>query len=297
MGLEEYDPYAIKTYSFTVRKTNSFFSFPTVLLSLLIIALSVLINLSTVKHLWLPFKDLEVKSAASLEMPEELTYTLLCAKTSLSTNKNRLSIFRSNLTQILFPVVTEEEVAKIDPTLSAQIGSGFGCLNVAGLKFLSADENIFIEVQDPSATLYLKGTSLEATLNGQSDQALSLSWTNSQTRAKQMLISFIKVTKEDKLYLNYEPEVINTVKNSVHSGGTVSHSFTGNFSYFCLSIYYPLATAVFAKDRSNLQTVVILRKNLGDIFGAVLSWASVLVIILGFIAAPIMDHKLNLITA
>ena len=205
MGLEEYDPYAIKTYSFTVRKTNSFFSLPTVLLSLLIIALSVLINLSTVKHLWLPFKDLEVKSAASLEMPEELTYTLLCAKTSLSTNKNRLSIFRSNLTQILFPVVTEEEVAKIDPTLSAQIGSGFGCLNVAGLKFLSADENIFIEVQDPSATLYLKGTSLEATLNGQSDQALSLSWTNSQTRAKQMLISFIKITKEDKLYLNYEP--------------------------------------------------------------------------------------------
>ena len=85
------------------------------------------------KHLWLPFKELEIKSAASLEMPEELTYTLLCAKTSLSTNKNRLSIFRADLTQILFPVVTEEEVARIDPVLSAQIGSSFGCLNIAGL--------------------------------------------------------------------------------------------------------------------------------------------------------------------
>ena len=117
-------------------------------------------------------------------MREALTYTLLCAKTSLVTNKNRISVFRANLTQILFPVVTEEEVATIDPTLNAQIGSGFGCLNVAGLQFLSAEENIFIEVQDPSATLYLKGTSLEAVLNDQSDQALSASWTNTQTNSK-----------------------------------------------------------------------------------------------------------------
>ena len=249
------------------------------------------------KHLWLPFKELEIKSAASLEMPEELTYTLLCAKTSLSTNKNRLSIFRADLTQILFPVVTEEEVARIDPVLSAQIGSSFGCLNIAGLQFLNADEHIFIEVQDPSATLYVKGTSLEAVLNDQSDQALSSSWTNTQTKAKQMQISFIKVIKEDRLLLNYDPETIYTVKSTVHSSGTIDHSFTGNFTYFCLSIYYPVASTTFSLDMDNVLSITVIRKNIGDIFGAVLSWASILMIILGFIAAPLMDHKLNLITA
>lgn len=43
--------------------------------------------------------------------------------------------------------------------------------------------------------------------------------------------------------------------------------------------------------------MTISRKNLGDIFGAVLSWVSILVIIIGFIAAPLMDHMLNLLTA
>lgn len=54
MGLEEYDLYALKSYSFTVRKTHSFFSLPTVLLSLAVFIIAVLINFNTVRHLWLP---------------------------------------------------------------------------------------------------------------------------------------------------------------------------------------------------------------------------------------------------
>lgn len=54
MKLAEADFFAIKSYSFAVRKTNSFFSLATVLLSLAIITTSILINFSTVSHLWLP---------------------------------------------------------------------------------------------------------------------------------------------------------------------------------------------------------------------------------------------------
>lgn len=66
MGLEQYDPYAIKSYSFTVRKTNHFFSCPTVLLSIIIVGLSVAININTVRHLWLPLQDLDISSTKSL---------------------------------------------------------------------------------------------------------------------------------------------------------------------------------------------------------------------------------------
>ena len=78
-----------------------------------------------------------------------------------------------------------------------------------------------------------------------------------------MKISFIKVTKEDRLYLNYDPEVINTVKTSVHTAGTKAHSFTGNYTYFSLAIYYPTASTVFAKDNNNIHTITVLRKNIG----------------------------------
>jgi hypothetical protein len=56
MGLEEYDSYAIKNYSFAVHKTNSFFSLPTLLLSIFILASAVLININTIRHLWLPLQ-------------------------------------------------------------------------------------------------------------------------------------------------------------------------------------------------------------------------------------------------
>ncbi len=69
MVLEEYDSYAIKSYSFAVQKTNTFFSLPTVLLSFAILVASLLLNFNTLSHLWIPFQELEVLSSKSLEMP------------------------------------------------------------------------------------------------------------------------------------------------------------------------------------------------------------------------------------
>lgn len=66
MGLEEYDLYALKSYSFTVRKTHSFFSLPTVLLSLAVFIIAVFINLNTVRHLWLPLNELDIISSSSI---------------------------------------------------------------------------------------------------------------------------------------------------------------------------------------------------------------------------------------
>ena len=101
--------------------------------------------------------------------------------------------------------MTEEKVTANYPTLAAQIGTGFGCINLAGLTYLSGSENILIQVQDPSAKIYLQGTSMEAILNNTLDPALSASSNNSSLNSKIILLSFIKVTKNDRLYLNYEP--------------------------------------------------------------------------------------------
>lgn len=46
-----------------------------------------------------------------------------------------------------------------------------------------------------------------------------------------------------------------------------------------------------------MQVTTIYRKNLGEIFGAVLSWVSIFALLIGFIAGPLMDKTLNLLTA
>lgn len=48
---------------------------------------------------------------------------------------------------------------------------------------------------------------------------------------------------------------------------------------------------------ANVFNITIARKNIGDIFGAVLSWISILALLISFLAAPLMDMTLNLLTA
>lgn len=108
MGLEDYDLYAIKSYSFTVRKTNSFFSLPTVLLSLSVFVIAVAINFNTVKHLWLPLDELEIISSSSIELPEALTSTIVCVKPSTPSNKDRFMLFRADKLPIQFKRLSEE---------------------------------------------------------------------------------------------------------------------------------------------------------------------------------------------
>ena len=196
--------------------------------------ISVALNINTVNHLWLDLPDLDIQATNSLELPEAFTDTLLCAKTSSASNKNRISIFRnSESQQLLFPVVTEEQVTASYPELAAQIGSGFGCVNLAGLTFESGDDQIFIEVQDPSATVYLQGTSLDSALADKRDAARTMSNNNSFSLAVGISMTCIKIIKNDRLYLHYDPLVINTFHSlSSTSPIYVTPPFTGNFSYF-----------------------------------------------------------------
>ena len=53
MAVEDYDAYALKSYSFAVRKTSSYFSLGTLVLSIAIIAAAILINMQVVSHIWL----------------------------------------------------------------------------------------------------------------------------------------------------------------------------------------------------------------------------------------------------
>ena len=151
MGLEEYDSFALKSYSFALHKTNSFFSLPTLLLSLLIMAASVLINFTSVRHLWLPIQQIPVDSSLSLEIPEALTSTLLCIKPLSIANVGKFRFIRSDHSQVIFPHVTESQVALSNPKLYSQIGRGFECVDLKGLTFKSVDDFFYITVNDTSA--------------------------------------------------------------------------------------------------------------------------------------------------
>lgn len=82
MIVEDYDAFALRNYSFAVRKTNSFFSLSTIVLSLGILVLAFFLNISNISHLWLPRSQLPIQASQSISGPGTLTSTLACYKST-----------------------------------------------------------------------------------------------------------------------------------------------------------------------------------------------------------------------
>lgn len=196
----------------------------------------------------------------------------------------------------MFPRVSEDEVASLYPHIKNQIGSGFSCVDIDGFKYLNSQDRLVVQVQDTSATMYIKRTSINEILYDQNETALKIS---SRTGYSSYLVSkpltFLKCVIYDKLYINYEPTIISTVNSEDLATVSVLHTYPTNYTYFETYVFYP--TAITESRKTNYLTIVIERKNLGQIFGAVLSWVSILALFIGFIAAPLMDRLLNLLTA
>lgn len=196
----------------------------------------------------------------------------------------------------MFPRVSEAEVASLYPHIKNQIGSDFSCVDIDGFKYLSSEDRLVVQVQDTSATLYIKRTSINEILYDQNETALNIFSTSSySTSLVSKPLTILKCVIYDKLYINYEPTIINTVGSENITSAVLSHTYPANYTYFETYVFYP--TAITESRKTNYLTVVIERKNLGQIFGAILSWISILALIIGFIVAPLMDRLLNLLTA
>ncbi len=127
MRIEEIDAYALRTYSFSVRKTNSYFSLATVLLSLLIMALAFLVNLDTLSHLWLPVSELPLLATQTLSYPPPLTPTLVCYSTPLAVQP-AANLYNSKGKKMAARQLWEAEVWARNPQLARAIGKPLACL-------------------------------------------------------------------------------------------------------------------------------------------------------------------------
>ncbi len=196
----------------------------------------------------------------------------------------------------MFPRVSEAEVARLYPHIKNQIGSDFSCVDIDGFKYLSSEDRLVIQVQDTSATMYIKRTSINEILYDQNETALKIFSTSSYSSSLvSKPLAILKCVIYDKLYINYEPTIINTVDSEDINSAVLSHTYPANYTYFETYVFYP--TAITESRKTNYLTIVIERKNLGQILGAILSWISILALIIGFIVAPLMDRLLNLLTA
>lgn len=102
-------------------------------------------------------------------------------------------------------------------------------------------------------------------MTGIADPARTLTTTNTAPKAVGLLFTGIKTIKNDRLYLNYEPVVTNTFYTNSYSFALfLTHTFTGNYSYFGFKLHFPQvsSTAIIPQDY-NLQTVSFTRKNIG----------------------------------
>lgn len=107
--IEEHDPYALTSYSFTLRKTNSFFTKITVVITFAILIAAVMVNYTSVQHLWLKRGELPIIASQAIAFPPALTDTLACYK---STAPNALNspptakFYSSKGKEIKMPIVS-----------------------------------------------------------------------------------------------------------------------------------------------------------------------------------------------
>ena len=174
MRIEEYDAFALRSYSFAVHKTNSFFSWGTVALSLGIVAVSVLLNLETVSHLWLTREQLPILSTQSLAYPSPLTATLVCfSDTTDPSAVPSAKLYDQNGKRVTVLPVSQSAASLRNPQLAAFINGTFACLDVEGLVFDSDNPSYFLEVEATSAKVFIEAASIDSFIFGGKQQFLT----------------------------------------------------------------------------------------------------------------------------
>ena len=136
MRVSEVDLYAVRSYSFAVRRTNSFFSAATLLLSAGVLLAAALLCAPTLAHLWLPRRALPLLASQALALPAPLSSALLCAASNLAgAAPPAARILAANLTTLAFPALSSAQLKHQRPQLAAQIPTDFACFDLQGYSF------------------------------------------------------------------------------------------------------------------------------------------------------------------
>ena len=155
MRLSEVDLYAVRSYSFAVRRTNSFFSVTTLVLSAAVVITAGLLCASTLAHLWLPRSALPLLASQSLALPAALSSSLLCYGSNIAgAAVPSARVLNANLSQLVLPSLTSAQLRSQRPKLAAQIPTDFACYDIQGFSFTLTDQ-LYIEVDTSNASIYL----------------------------------------------------------------------------------------------------------------------------------------------
>ena len=156
MNVHNLDVFTLRKHSFTVRKTASYFTLPTILLSLAIIVASFLLSQDTLTHLWLPRADLPILTSQKFSYPPPLSSTLVCYRDNTASNFLPSSSISSLEGQTLtFPFYSEQDVYISRPLLAVNIGTNFGCYDVAGFTYSATNSGMVINVNSTNTTLFI----------------------------------------------------------------------------------------------------------------------------------------------
>ena len=136
MRLSEVDLYAVRSYNFAVRKTNSYFSVATLVLSAIVLVTAGFLCASTIAHLWLPRSALPFLISQSLSLPGPLTSSLICYASKIANaSLPAARILNSSLAPQAFPTISSTQLRKQRPRLAAQIPTDFACFDLQGYSF------------------------------------------------------------------------------------------------------------------------------------------------------------------
>ena len=178
------------------------------------------------------------------------------------------------------------------PSVASSLGSNYGCIDLAGLTFTENEKLFYIEVQATDATIFYRTVSEQGVIHG-TENTLVTQTCSSSSLTYMSEFQFIEAEIAEKIYVDYEPEEMSTMRAQMRSTTLAKTSSTTN-CLFRLELYEPRYT--LALDNYNIVSMKITRHSIGTILGSVLSWLSILTMVALFIA-PIMENTLLLIFA
>ena len=141
--LADYDPLALTAIEFNIKSVKKYTSVATILISLSVLAVSIVINLEAIKHLWIPLHELP--SFYSIEKFSDKAQTednIVCFTSPVPfPSKPSLTItYMENgqlLTKERAPLEGTEGCAYMDKHVE---GKDYACFELAGVSFVEEGE-------------------------------------------------------------------------------------------------------------------------------------------------------------
>ena len=213
--LAQHDPLALTAIEFNIKSVQKYTSVATILLSVAIVVLSIVVNLSDIRHIWIPmeqlprFYSLEKNSLSSLT---EGTPLCLCHPKPIFSN-SQLVVTQLEGDSLIESVRRPLEGFGSFSYMESYVnGKNFVCFDLKGISFNNAGEGVAFE--SPSITIsepyeiYLKQFPLDELFNPTEKTVMKRDWFPLAYKRSVLYADFVEITVFNKLSLNYEPTFI-----------------------------------------------------------------------------------------